>query len=133
MELVQWIACAAGAGAGLFGAWLSAVASARFGDGGFWRQLATVSRLLLSADDENELIREYLCLWPALAALVVRQLAVAVIGLLPIVLALAGLTLLNRSGEPPQAAAGWQFQFVVAVCTGVAAGMLVMKLRHARR
>lgn len=129
MKLIDWIACTAGLGAGLIAAWLSVVVSTRLGDGGFWRQLAVVSRLLLSADDENQFFREYVRLWRVAIGFVSKKLAVTLIGLVPILLALFGVTWVAGSLGKMGPKADWEMGFVVAVCAAAVPGMLIVKSR----
>ena len=129
MGFVEVIACAAGLGAGLVAARLWAFASARLGDGGFWRQLAVVSRLLLSADEEKPFFQEYLRLWPVLIAFVGRQLVVALAAAMPVVLAFACMTLLAGGPGDSHAASDWEFGFVAAVCVAAVLGMVVVKCK----
>ena len=129
MKLIDWIACTAGLGAGLVAAWLSVVVSARLGDGGFWRQLAVVSRLLLSAEEESHLFQEYLRFWRVAVGFIAKKLAVTLVGLAPIVLALVCVTWLAGSIGKMGPRTDWELGFVVAVCVAAVPGMLLVKYR----
>jgi hypothetical protein len=129
MNLLKLIACAAGLGAGLVAARLSVLTSARLGDAGFWQQLAAVSRLLLSADDDKQFLREYLRLWPVLVKFVARQLAVALTATTPIALAFAGVALLANGIGGTHTTADWEWEFVAAVCIAAILGLLVAKYK----
>ncbi len=129
MEVIDGIACAVGLGAGLVAAGLWGFASTRLGDGGFWRQLAVVSRLLLSADEEKPFFQEYLRLWPALIRFVARQLVVALAAAAPVALAFACMTLLAGRVGDSLAASDWDFGFAAAVCAAAVVGMLVVKCK----
>ena len=130
MKVLELVACIVGLGAGLVAAWLSVVISERLGDSGFWRQLAKVSRLLVSSDEENHLFREYLRLWPVLIVFAAKKLAVTAIAILPIALAFAALALLAGPIEDSAAAPNWEFGFIAAVCVAAVLGVLVVKLKR---
>jgi hypothetical protein len=132
MKVFELVTCIVGLGAGLVAAWLSIITSERFGDSGFWRQLAKVSRLLVSSDEEHYLFREYLRLWPVLIVLVAKKFAVTAIAILPIALAFAALALLAGPIEDSAAAADWEFGFIAAVCVAAVLGVLVVKLKRRR-
>jgi hypothetical protein len=119
---VTLLACSAGLISGLIAAQLSIACWRRLGNGGFWRQCAGVGQLLLSAEDEGQLIREYLRLWPALFAFLAKQLAVAAVAIAPVVIAYSGLSPLAalENGD-------WELGFFASVSLASVVGLLVAR------
>ncbi len=129
MNPVDVLACGVGFVSGLIAAWLSTATSSRLGDRGFWLQLASVSRLLLSDEEGKSFLREYVRLWPLLAKFVLKKLVVTLTVILPIALALGALTLMPEHGPDAER---WEIPFLVAASLSTLLGLAVLRRRRGR-
>ena len=127
MDIFDVLACGVGFVSGLIAAWLSMAASSRLGDGGFWCQLASVSRLLLSDEEGKSFLQEYARLWPLLITFVLKKLVVTLTVILPIALAFGVLTLMPDRGSNAESDAPWEIPFLVTASLSTLLGLAVLR------
>lgn len=87
MQSIELMVIGLGIAMGALAGWLWSITSARLGDDDFWSRLDEVSKLLFSDGAEDQFLRQYLRMLPALAKYVAKKLAILVLAFAPVAIA----------------------------------------------